>query len=111
MCLIKNNIESNNDISVGGNIINEPKPSTEEKKLPTKIPGSQAPRWREGEVSIKQFHTLSTEGKEEHIKYIQTLPAAILGDSDVYLIRWYVKKEKINFFSMEEHTKYLTKNI
>jgi hypothetical protein len=59
MCLIKNNIESNNDISVGGNILNEIKPSTEQKNLPTKITGSQAPRWREGEVSIKQFHTFS----------------------------------------------------
>lgn len=104
MCIIENNLEKSEDFEEINKLENEIN-STEEKRIPRKCPGSSLPKWREGELSVKEYHLLPTERKQEHIQYISTLEPSILGDSDEYLLRMYHKKEVKNFFSINDNPK------
>lgn len=104
MCIIENRINNGEDFEESNKLENEIN-STEEKRTPRKCPGSSSPIWREGELSVKEFHLLPTERKEEHIKHISKLETSILGDSDKYLLMMYYKKEVVKFLSINEKPK------
>ena len=120
MCLINNSLENKKAVDVELNneinstekqntqdaILDEKEiTSTEEKKFPRKCVGSKLPKWREGELSVKEFHSLPTEGKEAYLNEISQLSSSILGDSDEYLLRTYYKKPVVNFFSINDKHK------
>jgi hypothetical protein len=57
--------------------------------------------WREGELSLKSFYSLSTEKKEEHILFLFTLNENELSSNDRCILNnnnTKIKPKKLNFF-------------
>lgn len=61
--------------------------------------------WREGELQFAQFSKLTSTAKQEHIKFLLSLPQQELGTNDQYILRIYgpVPAVKIkNTFTLNE---------
>ena len=58
--------------------------------------------WRDGELSLTTYYKLTTEKKEEHIKFLLTLKDNELGTNDQTILRCTGVKIKNHFFSIEE---------
>jgi hypothetical protein len=65
---------------------------------------SNAPKFRTGALSLKEFYKLSSTEKEVHISRLVLIPEQERGDIDTFILRFYnpVLKQQRNFFSFEE---------
>jgi hypothetical protein len=50
-------------------------------------------KWREDELSLKQFRELSIDERDEYIFLLKGLKPEILGTNDEYILRWYNQEQ------------------
>lgn len=58
-------------------------------------------KWRDGQVGLKEFYQYTREEKDNHVKFLESLPVEKLGTTDEYILRFYSQKKK-NFISIQE---------
>ena len=58
-------------------------------------------KWRNGEISLKDFYQLKKEEKQEYVQMLEQLPEQELSTGDLYILNFYSNK-KINYFTLEE---------
>lgn len=58
-------------------------------------------KWRDGEISNKDFHKLTSTAKQEYIKTLEQIDAAELSSGDNILLNLYSKKRTKQFLSLE----------
>jgi hypothetical protein len=65
---------------------------------------SNAPKFRTGALSVKEFYKLSPTEKQVHIARLVLIPEEDRGDIDTFILRFYSPeiKQARNFFSFEE---------
>jgi len=64
------------------------------------------PKWRVGAVSLKEFHLLTKESKNEYIKSLMQIPDKEKSDVDIHILRFYsidIKPDTKNFFTLEDN--------
>lgn len=60
-------------------------------------------KWRDGELSYKEFQSLSKEKKQIYLKLIEQLSSTDRGTNDEFILNQYSSNNKIkNFYSLEE---------
>jgi hypothetical protein len=60
-------------------------------------------KWRDGELSYKQFTQLERSEKEKHITFLLTLEPKILGNNDKYILSNFAPaREQKNFISLKD---------
>lgn len=60
-------------------------------------------KWREDELSLKQFRQLSSTEREEYLLLLEGIDKEYLGTNDSYILYLYNKPEEIkkqNFFEL-----------
>lgn len=59
-------------------------------------------KWRDGELSLKEFYQLTYEKRKEYILFLESIPVEEQSTGDEYLIRMYSKKkpEQNNFLEL-----------
>jgi len=65
---------------------------------------SNAPKFRTGALSLKEFYKLTSTEKQVHIARLVLVPEQDRGDVDNFILRFYSPelKQQRNFFSFEE---------
>lgn len=65
---------------------------------------NNAPKFRTGALSVKEFYKLSSTEKQVHIARLVLIPEEDRGDIDIFILRFYNPelKQQRNFFSFEE---------
>lgn len=65
---------------------------------------SNAPKFRTGALSLKEFYKLSSTEKQVHISRLVLIPEEERGDIDTFILRFFNPelKQQRNFFSFEE---------
>lgn len=65
---------------------------------------SNAPKFRTGALSLKEFYKLSSTEKQVHISRLVLIPQEERGDIDTFILRFFNPelKQQRNFFSFEE---------
>jgi hypothetical protein len=65
---------------------------------------SNAPKFRTGALSLKEFYKLSSTEKQVHISRLVLIPEEERGDIDIFILRFFNPeiKQARNFFSFEE---------
>lgn len=58
-------------------------------------------KWRDGEISVKEFYHLSSTAKQEYIKQLEQLDTGTLSTGDNILLNLYSKKRTKQFLSLE----------
>ncbi len=58
-------------------------------------------KWRDGELSNREFNNLSSTAKQEYIKELEELDAGTLSTGDNILLNLYSKKRTKQFLSLE----------
>lgn len=58
-------------------------------------------KWRDGELSVKTFYSLSPTDKQEYIFLLEGLKPEEISTQDEYLLRFYGSKKKNNFYSLD----------
>ena len=59
-------------------------------------------QWRDGELSVKEFHKLSSTAKQEYIKELEELDTGTLSTGDNILLNLYSRKRTKQFLSLEQ---------
>ena len=57
-------------------------------------------KWRDGELSVKEFYHLSSTAKQEYIKQLEKLDAGTLSTGDNILLNLYSKRRTKQFLSL-----------
>lgn len=57
-------------------------------------------KWRDGELSNKEFNKLSSTAKQEYIKELEQLDAGTLSTGDNILLNLYSKKRTKQFLTL-----------
>jgi hypothetical protein len=67
-------------------------------------------KWRDGEISVKEFYHLSSTAKQEYITGLEQLDTGTLSTGDNILLNLYSKKRTKQFLSLnpEEEDDYFT---
>jgi hypothetical protein len=63
------------------------------------------PKWRIGALSLKEFHLLQKEEKNNYIKELMLIPDKDRGDVDKHILRYdsiSIKPDNKNFFTLED---------
>jgi hypothetical protein len=58
-------------------------------------------KWRDGELSGKEFNNLSSTAKQDYIKELEQLDVNSLSSGDNILLNLYSKKKTKQFISLE----------
>ena len=58
-------------------------------------------KWREGEMSMKEFYNLPQQGKDEYVLQVEQVPAAERSSMDEILLNRFGSKRKNNYFTLE----------
>lgn len=56
--------------------------------------------WRDGELSVKEFHKLISTAKQEYIKTLEQIPVEQLSTGDNILLNLYSKKRTKQFLTL-----------
>ena len=59
-------------------------------------------KWRDGELSMKEFYNLPQQDKDDYILLIEKVPAADRSSMDELLLNRFGSKRKNNYFSINE---------
>jgi len=60
-------------------------------------------KWRDGELSMKEFYQLSYKERTAYIELLQQLEPKLLSTCDQYILNLYAPKRNVNnFFSIDE---------
>jgi len=59
-------------------------------------------RWRDGELSYKEFQSLSKEKKTNYLKLIEQLSSTDRSTNDQYIINLYSTNKVKNFYSLDD---------
>ena len=63
------------------------------------------PKWRIGALSLKEFHLLKKDEKNNYIKELMLIPDNEKGDVDKHILRYNsidIQPENKNFFTLED---------
>ena len=63
------------------------------------------PKWRIGALSLKEFHLLKKEEKNNYIKELMQIPDNEKGDVDKHILKYnsiHVEPENKNFFTLDD---------
>jgi len=63
------------------------------------------PKWRTGALSLKEFHSLQKQEKNNYIKELMLIPDKDKGDVDKHILRYHsieIKSDNKNFFTLDE---------
>ena len=63
------------------------------------------PKWRIGALSLKEFHLLQKEEKNNYIKELMLIPDKERGDVDKHILRYNsidVEPDNKNFFTLDD---------
>jgi hypothetical protein len=63
---------------------------------------NRAPKWRAGEILLKQFYKLSAEDKRIYVESILQIPVEHQSDTDEYIIHFFYKKKNKQFLDLIE---------
>lgn len=58
-------------------------------------------KWRDEELSVKEFHNLTSTAKQHYIKTLEDMDAGTLSTGDNILLNLYSKKRSKQFLSLE----------
>jgi hypothetical protein len=59
-------------------------------------------KWRDGEVSLKEYYKLSKEQQVQYIQEIEVLPTNVRSTGDEYLIRMFGKNKIKKFIQLDD---------
>lgn len=57
-------------------------------------------KWRDGELSVKEFYSLTSTAKQEYVKQLEKLDAGTLSTGDNILLNLYSKRRTKQFLSL-----------
>jgi len=63
------------------------------------------PKFRKDALSLKEFHSLQKQEKNNYIKELMLIPDKDKGDVDKHILRFHsieIKPDPINFFTLDE---------
>jgi hypothetical protein len=63
------------------------------------------PKWRKDALTLKEFHALTKESKNDYIKSLMLIPDKEKGDVDIHILRFHtieIKSDSRNFFTLED---------
>jgi hypothetical protein len=63
------------------------------------------PKWRIGALSLREFHSLQKQEKNNYIKELMQIPDKDKGDVDKHILRFHsieIKPDNKNFFTLDE---------
>lgn len=59
-------------------------------------------KWRDGEMSVRDFYKLSSTAKQEYIQLLEQLDAGTRSTGDNILLNLYSKKVSKHFISLDD---------
>lgn len=59
-------------------------------------------KWRDGEISYKDFLTLKYQEKQNHLEKLYEIPDDELSNNDIIILNIYSKRKIKKFFTLED---------